>query len=413
MKIKKILRIFLAIVILLNLSIFSYAEEDPDEWNYVWLNEAIEEAQQTKEPKVLSRHAVVYDRKSKTVIWGKDENTPVPMASTTKIMTAIIMMEQIGADRLNEEITVSKEAAQTYGSRLDINTGDKITYNDLLYGLMLCSGNDAAVQIAISVAGSVEEFADLMNKKAQELGLKNTHFVTPHGLDEDGHYTTAFELAKMTDCALNIPKIAQVVSTRNYIVNINGEQREISNTNELLGYLDGVNGVKTGYTSKAGRCLITSVSRDDFDIIVVVLGADTRKIRSQDTIKLIEYTYKEYELYDLAVLINTEYNNWLRINKKRLWIYKGIKLEPDVYIEESRFSEYPIKKNENINIESTATTIFEAPVYEGTEVGKIVVKNENDIIEEIPIRLKETIGRKNVWQYFVEMIQILTFGKKI
>lgn len=222
MKVKKFLKIFIVIIILLNISTTSFAyNEDPDEWDYVWLDEAVEESKNTNEPQILSRHAVVYERSSGRVLWGKDENTPVPMASTTKLMTSIILMETIGTDRINEEVVVSKEAAETIGSRLGLHTGDKITYNDLLYGLMLCSGNDAAVEIAISTAGSVPNFAELMNKKAKELGLTNTHFVTPHGLDENGHYTTALELAKIANYALNIPKIAQVVSTKEYTVNIN------------------------------------------------------------------------------------------------------------------------------------------------------------------------------------------------
>ena len=223
MKIKKILSTILLIVLLsINLTTFAYTE-DPDEWDYVWLDEAIEEIKGTNELKVLSKVAIIYDRNSGTVIWGKNENAPVPMASTTKIMTAIVMLEQIEIERLNEDVIVSKEAANTIGSRLGLHTGDKITYNDLLYGLMICSGNDAAVEIAISIAGSVENFANIMNQKAKELGLENTHFVTPHGLDRDGHYTTAKELAIITDYALKNPKIVQVVSTREYTVNINGK----------------------------------------------------------------------------------------------------------------------------------------------------------------------------------------------
>ena len=413
MKLKKYLKIFLIVILLLNLNIISFAieEEDPDAWEYVWLDEAIQEASEEKEPLILSRYAVVYDRASKTVIWGKNENTPVPMASTTKIMTAIVMMEQIGEKRLNEEVVVSKEAAGTGGSRLGLGTGDKITYNDLLYGLMLCSGNDAAVQIAISVSGSVEKFAELMNKKAIELGLEKTHFVTPHGLDREEHYTTALELAKIADYALNIPKIAKVVSTKEYTVTINGYPKNISNTNELLGYLNGVNGVKTGYTSKAGRCLATSVNRDGFNIIVVVLGADTKKIRTKDSIKLIEYTYREYELTDIMPLINTEYENWQKINKNRLSVYKGVKITPEIHLEKGKYTLYPIKKGEKIYVESTSTTKFEAPVYAGTEVGRMIIKKDDEIIEEIPIKLKNTIEKKEIWHYLIEMLQLTRIAK--
>lgn len=409
MKLKKFFRILLLIIILnLCMTGFTFAEtEDPDEWHYFWIDEAVEEAEKTQEPSILSRYAIIYDRASGRVLWGKDENTPVPMASTTKIMTAIVMLEQIGTERLSEEIIVDKQAANTGGSRLGLHTGDKITYNDLLYGLMLCSGNDAAVQIAISTSGSVENFAELMNKKAIELGLENTHFVTPHGLDRENHYTTALELAKITDYALENKKIAEVVATKQYTVTINGYSKNISNTNELLGYLDGVNGVKTGYTSKAGRCLVTCTNRDGFEIITVVLGADTKKIRTQDSIKLIEYAFKEYQLVDVEGLVNTEYENWCNINKRRITVYKGTIKRPEIYVEEEKYKLYPLKQDEILEVESEANVKFEAPLPANTEVGKLSVKVGDNIIDEIPIKTTEEVQRKNAFIYFVEIMQVL------
>lgn len=144
-------------------------------------------------------------------------------------------------------------------------------------GLMLESGNDAAIALAEHIGGGVEKFADLMNARAKELGLKNTHFVVPHGLDNEEHYTTALELAKITDYALKIEKFRNIVATKEYNVTINGYNKVISNTNELLGSLDGVYGVKTGFTNGAGRCLVTSCKRGELDIITIVLGADTKK----------------------------------------------------------------------------------------------------------------------------------------
>lgn len=412
MKLKKFLSIILLIIIL-SISPVSLAyeeDETADDWDYVWLDEAVQEVKNSNELSILSRYAVVYDRSSGKVLWGKDENQKVPMASTTKIMTAIVMMENIGIDRLNEEVTVSKEAATTIGSRLGLGTGDKITYNDLLYGLMLCSGNDAAVQIAISTAGSVSQFAELMNQKAESLGLTSTHFVTPHGLDRDAHYTTALELAKITDYALKNPKIAQVVSTREYTVTINGNKKIISNTNELLGYLSGVNGVKTGYTSKAGRCLVTSTSRDGFDIITVVLGADTRKIRTQDSIKLIEYTYQNYKLFDLEEAVENEYLSWRKVNLKRIRVRKGVTTRPEVYLDQAKYTKYPLKTKETITLETTYTKRFEAPLPANTEVGKITVKLGEEIIDEIPIKTTEQINKKGVVAYFFEIMKLLKFA---
>lgn len=170
------------------------------------------------------------------VLYGKKENERCKMASTTKICTAIVVIEN--TKNLKEEVEVSKKAAGTGGSRLGLHEKDKITVENLLYGLLLSSGNDAGVALAEHIAGSVEEFAVLMNKKAEEIGLKDTHFVTPHGLDEEEHYTTAYELAKIADYALKNKEFSKIVGTDNYTVYINGNPKNLNNTNELLGSLN-------------------------------------------------------------------------------------------------------------------------------------------------------------------------------
>lgn len=404
-KYKKI--IFIAFIVLLNFNIvnISYAIDDND-FDYVWIDEAIEEGKTIKDPEVLSRHAVIYDRASKTVIWGKDEMTETPMASTTKIMTAIVMCEELREERMQETVEVCKEAAYTNGSSMGIKTGDKVTYHDLLYGLMLPSGNDAAVQIAISIAGSVENFAGLMNKKAEELGLEHTHFVTPHGLDRESHYTTAKELAIITDCALSNPMIAKVVSTESYTVTINGYPKTLNNSNELLGYLNGVTGVKTGYTSGAGRCLVTSSNRDGFEIITVVLGSDTKKIRTKDSIRLIEYAYKNYQLKNIEELVQDEYREWCKLNQKRIYVNKGVKTNPEIYLEEIQNKIYPITQNTNIMIDSEVETNYEAPMEANTVVGKIIVQIDGKLVEEIEIKTKEQIKRKEIREYFIQFMEL-------
>lgn len=402
---KKIL-VFLIIFISIIIPCYA-ANEDYEELDYVWLENEINNAKEAEEIKINSRYAVVYDRTSKTVIWSKDETREVPMASTTKIMTAIVLLENV--TNLSEKITVTKKAAGVGGSRLGLKTGDEITYKDLLYGLLLCSGNDSATQIAISVGGSVEGFAEMMNNKAKELGLEHTHFVTPHGLDNDEHYTTAYELAVMADYALNIEEFAKVVSTKNYTVTINGYSKNINNTNELLGYLEGVNGVKTGFTNGAGRCLVTSVSRDGFDIIVVVLGADTKKQRTSDSIKLIEYTYKNYELVDLKELIEEEFESWRKINEKRIKIYKGKTTQMETILGALQYEKYPIKKEEKENIwfDINYKDYFEASVTKNTKIGKITMEIGSDKIMTIDILNKNQIERKGIWDYFVSMGTVL------
>ena len=413
-KIEKYILIFL-INILLVLQPCVFAYEDEEAADYIWMQQEIQNASvnSESEPNLSSRYAVVLDRNSKEIIYAKNENKRVPMASTTKIMTAIVLIENLGVNNnltLNSSIEVCKQAATINGSRLGLKTGDTITINDLLYGLMLCSGNDAAVQIAVTIGGSIENFANMMNKKAEDLGLKNSHFVTPHGLDENEHYTTAYELALITDYALSIPKIADVVKTQNYTVTINGYSKTINNTNELLGYLNGVNGVKTGFTSGAGRCLVTSVDRNGFNIITVVLGADTKKIRTKDSISLIEYTYSNYELINLEEMINEKFNEWRKINEKRINVYKSNSNSVKVKLEDYNNEIYPISKDEIKNIDIQIENIvmnFEAPVAINTKVGNLILKIGDEELINIDILTKENIKRKNIANYIIECLKVI------
>ena len=236
----------------------------------------------TTEPKILSRHCIVMDRKTGTVLYEKDAYTKTAMASTTKILTAIVALEN---SSLQDEVTISKKAAGTGGSTLGITSNTKMTMESLLYGLLLRSGNDCAVAIAEYIGQNLDRFADLMNKKAEEIGLVNSHFVTPHGLDSDEHYTTAYDMAILTQYALQNEIFAQIVNTKQINIMAGNYSRHLNNTHELLGNVSGVYGVKTGFTGNAGRCLVTAVKRDNLDIIIVVLGADTKKIRTEDTQK--------------------------------------------------------------------------------------------------------------------------------
>lgn len=252
----------------------------------------------------------------------------------------------------------------------------------------------------------MEEFANLMNKKANELNLKHTHFVTPHGLDENEHYTTAYELAQIADYALNIEKFSEVVKTKTYTVKINNNTKTITNTNELLGYLNGVNGVKTGFTNGAGRCLVTSVERDGFNIITVVLGADTKKIRTKDSINLIEYIYTNYELVDLEELINNEFANWNKINANRIIVNKAVNKELELGLGNIKYKFYPVKKEEinNIKVNISSLKYMEAPLEKNKEIGEIKVQIDKKNICNVEIITTNRLEKKNIWDYMLELI---------
>lgn len=384
---------------------FILADDEIDKVEINGINETIETASKAvEEPKINSKYAIVLDRNSKSILYGKNEKSKTKMASTTKIMTSLIVIENCN---LNDIVEISAKSAGTGGSKLKIKKGDKITVKDLLYGLMLRSGNDTAVALAEHVGGSIEGFAVLMNEKAKELGLENTHFVTPHGLDSDEHYTTAYELALLTDYALKNETFVNIVNTKTCNISINGTTRTISNTNELLGNLNGVYGVKTGFTNGAGRCLVTAVKREDLDIICIVLGADTKKIRTTDSIKLIEYTYANFQTIDLQTKIEEEFCNWKNVNQERIKIEKGTKSVINLKLEEYDIKKYPIKNNtENqIKIEINANLNLIAPVEENTKIGEVTILYDNNIISRVGILTTEKVSKKGIKEYVVEMLK--------
>lgn len=356
-------------------------------------------------PKTNSRRYIVYDRISKSMIIGKNEDIKSAMASTTKIMTTIVILEK--AD-LNEKVTVSAKAGGTGGSRLGLKRGDKASVRDLLYGLMLRSGNDAAVALAEHVGGSVKGFAELMNEKAIELGLTNTHFVTPHGLDDANHYTTALELAKLTDYAMDNETFAKIVGTKSTTIYINNQSRQINNTNELLGVLNGVVGVKTGFTNNAGRCLVTETKRNNMDIITIVLGADTKKDRTKDSVNLIEYTFSKYKMYNLEERIIEEFNKWKNINEKRILIIKGKTSNPKLALGAIEKATIPICDNDKIEYSINALTEVEAPVEQWNVMGTLTVKLNGEILENIDIVNVNEVQKRDWKDYF--KIVLNTYG---
>ena len=359
--------------------------------------ENVEINKQVQEPKQLnSRRYAIFDRASGTCIYGKNENKQTAMASTTKIMTAIIVLEN--CKNLDEVVTISAKAAGTGGSRLGLKKDDQVTVNDLLFGLLMRSGNDAAVALANYTAGSVENFANMMNKKAQELGLVNTHFVTPHGLDNPNHYTTAYELAKLADYALKNSVFSTIVKTKYVTIKINNQPKELKNTNELLlADVEGVYGVKTGFTGNAGRCLVTSVKRNNMDLIIVVLGADTRKDRAKDTLKLIDYAFKEFKMKSIEETAQEEYELWKNANESRITINKGTsKLKTKL----GKIKIKQIATNKELSAEVHNINYLEAPVEAGSKIGEIIIKNGDNIIEKVDIEAKNKIQKNNVKNYF-------------
>jgi D-alanyl-D-alanine carboxypeptidase (penicillin-binding protein 5/6) len=249
-------------------------------------------------PELTAESWILYDTATDTVVAAHNEHEERAMASVTKVMTALVVRDH--AD-LDERVRVSPAAADVGESEIGLVAGEAWSVRDLLAAILIRSGNDAAVALAQHVGGTISGFADLMNAKAAEMGLKDSHFMNPHGLDEEGHYTSAYDLARIADAALQDPVLAQLVRTK--VVRFkpapNGADRIAHNTNHLLGRYPGVIGMKTGYTSKAGRVLISVIDTDGHTLIAVVMGSEDHFADSRE---LLDYAAKRYNIRDRFLL---------------------------------------------------------------------------------------------------------------
>lgn len=248
-------------------------------------------------PTVSAESAVLAEGDSGEIIWSVNADKRLPMASTTKIMTALVAIE--ASEDLDRKVIISPDACGIEGSSVYLKAGEQLTLEQLLYALLLESANDCACAIAIDVAGSVDSFAELMNATAEKIGMTGSHFTNPHGLDDAEHYTTASDLAKLTAYALNNENFSRIVATRKTTIPLNGDEgtRLLINHNKLLKYYDGAIGVKTGFTKRSGRCLVSAAERDGVRMIAVTLCAPDDW---NDHAEMLDYGFSLYHHKVLA-----------------------------------------------------------------------------------------------------------------
>jgi len=390
----KIIFIFLLCLILaVNLNERVYGDEFvEDEFASEVVIESVnvDESEELKPPRIEAKAAIVIDADTGRVLYEKDAYSRRAIASTTKIMTAIVAIEN---GNLDDKVKVSIRAASIWGSTIKLKPGEELTLKELLYGMMLRSGNDAALAVAEHVGGTVENFVKMMNDKARELGLKNTAFKTPHGLDVEGHYSTAYELAMLTRYALQNPVFAQIVATKSTTIT----NRSLYTTNEMLSLYPGADGVKTGYTGKAGRCLVTSATRDGFKIISVVLNCSSRSKRAESSKTILDYAFNNYKPYEL-----------LRANQElgRVKVYKGKKDSVPVVAVESIKMPLSREEKEKLRTELTLGETIKAPVYKGVEVGKIEFFVDGKLIGRSAVKTAEAVPEKSYGDYFREILDM-------
>lgn len=341
-----------------------------------------------KAPVIEAKAAVLMDTSTGEVLFDKNMNQKMYPASTTKIMTALLVLENL---KLSQIVTIDKETALTGGSQINLVEGEQITVEQLLYALLLKSANDAAVALAKEVSGSVPQFAELMNARAKDLGAQHTHFVTPNGLPNDNHYTSAYDLAMIAKGAMQNQEFRKLVATLKYTIPQTNKSaaRELKNPNKLLyskakisvnGVLrpfkyKGATGIKNGYTDEAGRCLVASAKRGDRELISVVLNTSADG-KFADSIALLDYGFDNYKR-ELAIKKGESIGN--------IKVVKGTVRSVDVVAAKSAYVSVFGENTEASKVRSKAAIDQEvkASVAKGQKVGKIEIYRGNDLVDQV------------------------------
>ncbi len=334
-------------------------------------------------PVVNALSAVVVEESSGRIIYNKNALEKRSIASTTKIMTALVALENGNPE---DKVIVSKRAAAIGGSTAGLREGEQYTLRELLYAMLMISGNDAAIAIAEHIGGSVEDFAVMMNDRARSLGAVNSHFITPHGLDRTDQYSTAYDVALITIEALKNPLFCTIVSTSSS--NIPGHS--LYNTNELLSSYPGADGVKTGFTGQAGRCLVSTAKKNGMRLISVVLGSPTRNARANASRSLLDYGFNNYKLYKLA----EQGEIYARIPVYRgIAGYVALKAERDIIL--------PLNREEakSINVREHVPDVLNAPVYAGAETGYVEYELNGKVLEQSMLVVAEDVRKTNYADY--------------
>jgi D-alanyl-D-alanine carboxypeptidase (penicillin-binding protein 5/6) len=376
---------YILVLILVFFSAFRSAagEKDAD------TNSIVQAVSDQKPPAVNALAAIVVEESSGRILFAKNAGQKRSIASTTKIMTALVALEN---GNLDDTVTISKRAAAIGGSTVGLREGEKYTLRELLFAMLMISGNDAAIAVAEHVGGSVEHFAEMMNKKAQSIGAVNSNFVTPHGLDRENQYSTASDLAIITIEALKNPVFAEIVSTTNS--SISGHH--LYNTNELLGNCQGVDWVKTGYTGKAGRCLVTSARRGEMHLISVVLGSPTKNARASASRAMLEYCFDNFSMHRLLQAGEVY---------ARVPVYRGIGQTIELRAEHDVKVPLSDLELDMMKAQSSIPEVLKAPVYAGVDTGFVEYEVNGEVVGRSMLKTSTNIRKKNYSDYLYEVLQ--------
>lgn len=347
-----------------------------------------------QQPVSTAAGAILMEATTGKVLYAKDAHKQLPMASTTKIMTALLAIEQ---GDLDEMVTTDASAYGVEGSSMYLQLEETVSLRDLLYGLMLASGNDAAVAIAVHIGHGVEQFASMMNQRAKSLGALNTNFVTPNGLPDPNHYTTAYDLACIAAEAMQNPTFREIVSTQYYRTSTGAVERTFKNKNKILWNYEGGNGVKTGYTKAAGRCLVFAAERDGMQLVGVVLNCNDM---FEEAEMLLDYGMEHYEM---AALV------------------KGGTPIANIYVAEGMKNRLALCPGEDIMVpvEKDGSSLYKtrvllpdgltAPITAGQACGEVEILEEDGILRaKFDLLAMEDVDQATVGFYIQKLFRNMT-----
>lgn len=354
--------------------------------------------------KIESPSAILMERDTGKILYNKESDKQLPPASMTKIMTMILIMEQIdkGALTLNEKVRASERASSMGGSQIFLEEGEEMTVEELLKAVAIASANDASVALAEHIAGTEEEFVKRMNDKVNDLGLKNTHFTNSTGLPAKNHYSSAYDMAMMAKELLKYEEITNYTSIyEDYLRENTDKKFWLVNTNRLVKFYDGVDGLKTGFTNEAKYCLTATAKKNNLRMISVVMGAQNTKERNRDITKMFDYAFSQFEIDNL-------YARGEMIEE--LKISKGSKRKVKVITDDVVSILH--EKGEDIDNITESVKLkkdLKAPIKKGEPIGTLILKKNGDVLSETTLVSADDIVKASWWMLFKRTLQQLTF----
>ena len=352
-----------------------------------------------------AKSAILIEEKTGKILYEKNAHEKLAPASMTKIMSMLVIIEAIekGTISWDEMITVSERASSMGGSQILLETGEQMTVSDLFKGVAVASGNDAVVALAEAVAGTVEDFVVLMNDKVKELGLNDTNFKNPHGLDDANHYSSAYDMAFISRELVKHEKVLEFTSIyEDYLRKGTSREFWLTNTNKLTRFKAGVDGLKTGYTKEAGYCLTATMKKDNMRLVSNVMGEETSTIRNAEISALLDYGYAKYKMYEVVE------KNKIIADKE---IEKGNKKYVDIVTRDS----YSIVTEKNNKLGEISYDIelneISAPINKGEVVGKLIIKSDNSKIGEVELTVNDDVKKANLFELYFRYLNDIISGK--